>query len=168
MQNLPSVERLRERLSYDPATGILTWLSVESLQSRIKVGDEAGFFDANGYRCIKLDGKKLYAHRVIWKLMTGQDPVNQIDHRDCDKGNNRWDNLREATPSENARNVRQPSHSRSPYKGVTWHKGDKKWQASITVDGRKRYLGSFKTAEDAAAAYRGAAQRIYGEFARAA
>ena len=90
------------------------------------------------------------------------------DHRNGDGLDNQRHNLRPATNSQNNHN-RGPAIGRSSsYKGVHWHKGCRKWQASIRIDGKRRHLGLFASEEDAARAYAEAALEVQGEYAYAA
>lgn len=92
---LPSLDDLNTRFSYDPDTGTLTWLN----------GTPAGYLH-KGYLCVKVLGIKYYGHRLIWKMMTGEDPdpSRVIDHIDRNGANNRWDNLRLVSISDNNKN----------------------------------------------------------------
>lgn len=119
--------------------------------------------DHKPYVTIMIDGKAYQAHRVAWLYMTGRWPKDQIDHIDGDGANNRWTNLREATPSQNAFNTR-PKKSRGLPKGVVNNKG--KFEAQITVNGIRLYLGRYQTIDEADAAYREAAIHHAAEFAR--
>jgi hypothetical protein len=92
----------------------------------------------------------------------GRHPRGEIDHRNGDRADNRIANLRECSRAENARNV--TSRNPSGFKGV--RRDDSRWRASITVNGKRIHLGTFDTAEKAAAAYDKAARRYHGEFAR--
>lgn len=161
-----SAERLREVLSYDPLTGEFRWLV--STARRIRVGDIAGFEIDRGRRGIKVDGSQYQAHRLAFLHMTGNFPDIEVDHIDTDPSNNRWANLREATRSENNANTRRNRRNTSGYKGVSWHKRDRKWCAQIHVSGRDIHLGQFSSPEEAHAAYVAAATKHFGEFARAA
>lgn len=108
-------------------------------------------------------GRGLYlVHRVIWLYMIGDWPVNLIDHVDCDPSNNRWENLREATASQNGGNQRLRKGTLHGLKGIALIKG--RWVARI----KDRHIGCYDTKEEAHAAYVKAAELHYGEFARAA
>ena len=96
--------------------------------------------------------------------MTGEWGRPAIDHRDGNSTNNRWSNLRRATPSQNNANRRRPRHNTSGYKGVYFRWGF--WRACIKRNGRRIYLGVFATPEEAHAAYVAAARKLFGEFAR--
>ena len=158
---------LRRLLSYDPATGIFKWVSHPSERSRAKIGSEAGWLENSGYRRICLHGKAYQAHRLAWLYMTGEWPIDQIDHRNMNKADNRWSNLRIASNSQNQANRPATRRSSSGFKGVYWHSRRKRWHASISVDGRLIHLGYRDTQDEAASLYAAAAQKFFGEFARA-
>ena len=100
-------------------------------------------------------------------MMTGDWPKDQIDHRDGDPLNDAFDNLREATNAENCRNRSVKVTNRLGIKGVSKAVGKRHgYQTAICVDGKKKYLGYFKTPELAKAAYDAAAARVHGAFAR--
>jgi|DEB0MinimDraft_6_1074348.scaffolds.fasta_scaffold38978_2 hypothetical protein len=161
---LPPLARVKELLRYDVKSGKLFW--IQSVAQCIKIGDEAGSEEKNGIR-VNLDKTKYLAHRVIWLLMTGQDPGdNLIDHIDGNCYNNRFSNLRLANRYQNGCNRKKHSNNTSGLKGVSWHKTLKKWQAYITVNSERICLGYFKAKEEAYAAYCEAARRLHGEFAR--
>ncbi len=157
-------ERLKEVLHYDPETGAWRWL--KSMSSRIKVGDVAGSTDAKGYTVIGIDGTQPKAHRLAWLYMTGEWPQRHLDHKNGDRADCRWANLREATMAQNNQNCRTPSTNKSGYKGVAFHKATGKWRASISVNNYPRWLGLFESPEAAHQAYAAAAEGLYGEFAR--
>lgn len=89
-----------------------------------------------------------------------------VDHINGDGLDNRRANLREATNAQNMRNKGLYRNNSSGFKGVSWQKECRKWQAGIRLDGTRRHLGLFLVAEDAAAAYDEAARELHGEFAR--
>lgn len=156
---------LRRILHYDPATGAFTW--AEKTANKVVVGAVAGCTNRAGYIVIGINGKLYYAHQLAWLYQTGE-WVERIDHRDGDRSNNRWGNLRPATPQQNALNSRRAASNTSGFKGVSWHKGAGRWSAYIILDGKKRHLGLHDRAEDAHAAYLAAATAVQPEFARAA
>lgn len=90
-------------------------------------------------------------------------PENQIDHKDRNRKNNRIENLRLATASQNC--VNRPSRRKNGTpRGVCWHKGQNKWTAKIEQNGKKIWLGTFDSAETARLAYIEASKKIHGEF----
>jgi hypothetical protein len=95
--------------------------------------------------------------------MTNAWPPASIDHRNRDRADNRWDNLRSATTSENAQNQILPQKN-NPYLGVCWEPSSNKWKARIRVNGVQKYLGVFTTAEGARDAYL-AAKKEHHPFA---
>lgn len=159
-------ERLRELLHYDPATGIFRWRVRPA--KRVRAGDIAGHLNPNGYITIRVDGRLYYAQQLAFLYVTGEWPAGDVDHRDGVRANNRWENLRPATRSENLRNMRLRSDNRSGLKGAHYRPSRGKWQSSIRVGNRTIRLGSFDSAEAAHAAYCEAAKKYFGEFARAA
>ncbi len=110
--------------------------------------------------------KLIRAHILIWAWMTGEWPKDQIDHRDEDPSNNKWDNLREATKSQNMMNIAKIKSNTSGYKGVCFNKMAQKWMAYIKLDNKRYHLGLFATPEEACAAYQDAANKLHGDFAK--
>lgn len=137
---LPTVDRLREVLSFDPETGDIRW---RQPGPKRRVGRVAGT-EINGYRAIGIDGTILLAHRIAWALMTGEWPTMEIDHVDGNRSNNRWANLRQATRTENAQNLHGVRRNNtSGYTGVSWSKSCRKWIAQISINGRAVVLGQW-------------------------
>jgi hypothetical protein len=156
---LPSQELLRERLSYDPETGILTWAYS---RPGITKGKVVGHPNKTGYWQVMLDRKSYQAHRLIWKWMTGEDPPQFIDHVNHDRHDNRWENLRLATQAENAQNSRGSGKYK---KGVSKSTCGVTFEAKITVDGKRHFLGCFETEDEAHQEYCRAAEFVHGQFA---
>lgn len=159
-----TVERLRGLMDYDPDTGVFTW-RVRPSRSNIAVGDVAGYLD-NGRNTIKVDGRRYQASRLAWLYMTGEWPISLVDHKDLNKRNDAWENLRPANWSQNGCNRPVSKNNSSGYKGAFPLRG--RFLAQIRIRGKQIYLGMFDTAELAHQAYIAAAQRLHGEFARAA
>lgn len=165
-------DRFRERvlalLSYDPESGKLVWrdpsCDADRHWKRVP-GAEAGSINPNdGYRYIKLEGRTYAAHRLAFLIMCGALPL-AVDHINGVCADNRWLNLRRATPQQNAQNSAPRGASR--IKGVTFDEAAGKWRARIRVGDRRRdiFLGHFETPEAASAAYNEAAERHHGAFA---
>jgi hypothetical protein len=104
----------------------------------------------------------IYMHRVIMKTPDGM----ETDHINGDYLDNRHENLRICTTSENQRNKRIQANNTSGYKGVCWDKKNKKWCAQIKCNGISKKLGRFENIFDAARSYDIAAKKLFGEFAR--
>jgi len=150
-------ERLKELLHYDEGTGIFTW-KVQT--GRVRKGSVAGTPHGKGYVKIGIKGKYYRAHRLAWLWMTGEWPVNQIDHRDTVTSNNRWDNLRDVTGVVNKQNMKKPRvDGSSGYLGVSANSG--KWQARIKINKKEKFLGMFATPKEAHAAYVAAKREVH-------
>lgn len=106
----------------------------------------------------------LRMHRVVMDLSL--DDERCVDHINGNRLDNRRSNLRVCTKSENAKNRKVYRTNTSGYRGVSWHKKNKKWQAKIKSNGKVIYLGEFTVIEDAAEAYRVAANELHGDFVR--
>jgi hypothetical protein len=106
----------------------------------------------------------LYAeHRIIWKMMTGDDPSDTVDHKNNDPRDNRWSNLRIANETQQKWNRGLQSNNKSGYRGVSLHMNGR-YQARIN-DGRTyKHLGLFDTPKEASEAYQAAARMLHGEF----
>ena len=160
-----SAEFVREIFNYNPKTGLLIWKVM--LSKRAVAGKTAGALDDQGRIKIGIRNKDYFAHRIIWLWMTGKWPRYEVDHRDENKANNRWKNLREATSSQNHRNRGAPKNNRSGYKGVCFDNRKKAWLATINIKIGKRkkhiHIGWYKTAEKAHKAYCARALKVHGK-----
>lgn len=163
IRNDIDVGKLKEMFSYDRATGVISW-KIARLGRH--PGVRAGTLMTNGYIYIKIKGAYYLAHRIAWAITHGAWPSTQIDHKDGNKINNRLDNLRPATTAQNTRNRTVQTNNRTGLKGVSKHRAGG-YFARITRDGCVHYLGYFKTAKEAKAAYDLAVGEHHGEFARA-
>lgn len=142
-------------LVYDPLTG------------KFWRGDKvAGTVHSAGYVQITVNRKLYLAHRLAWFVMTSEWPEKDIDHRNMDKQDNRFSNLRLATDVQNQRNRCKPKNNTSGYKGVSWNSGRRAWQVTIRYNGTNKNLGYYPTREQAADMYNSAALKYHGEFAR--
>lgn len=161
--------RLKELLSYDPETGIWTRL-VNRPGRGAKAGDNPNNQGGSGYIEFCVDGKNYRSNRLAWLYMTGEWPPALVDHKDLNRTNNRWSNLRIATHSQNKANGRAYANNGRGVKGVSINKWMKlrPYRVRIQVNGKPIELGHFATLEEAGAAYASAAEKYYGEFARAA
>lgn len=158
MSKLPTPQRIRELFLYDPHEGKL-------------IRKSTGFSDYSttdhGYGQVIIDGKNCKVHRVIWAWMTGSWPEHEIDHKNLNRNDNRWENLRHATRSQNKANSRLYRNSRSGFKGVQKIAEDR-YRASLRLNGKYIHLGYFKCPKEAHKAYCKAGQKHFGEFFRAA
>jgi hypothetical protein len=157
-------ERIWELLLY--REGDLFWRFKTGSQA---AGNRAGNDREDGYVRIKIDRKLFMAHRLIWIYHYGPVPLDQeIDHIDGNPSNNRIENLRLASHSQNGFNMKLPRHSTTGLKGVTYDKRKLLWRAYITVHKKRIWLGDFSSAEKAHAVRVAAAQELHGDFVRIA
>lgn len=146
--------------TYDPLSGSLSRIRRASIPTGCVCS-------TSGYMRTRCGGRKHLVHRIVYEMHFGQIPDGmQIDHIDGDKLNNRIENLRLATHSQNQHNRGAYSSNTSGMKGVYWHKSHEKWSSAIRIDGALKHLGLFDTKELAHIAYCEAAKRLHGEFAR--
>lgn len=163
-KDLPSPEHLRQRLRYEPDTGRLIWIYNEKMSTRwnSRWSDvPAGRISMCGYSQISIYGTRYPAHRIIWAMNYGAWPTDEIDHIDGDRLNNRLENLRNVSRTENARNMALRVDSTSGATGVCWDKNRTKWTAQIRINGIRINLGRFALFEDALAA-RKSAEKAFG------
>lgn len=158
-------QRLRELVDYNPETGVFLWRSNTSkypAQSLKREGKLASTVNGHGYNLLYLDGEKFYASRLAWLYMTGRWPDAYIDHENQARADDRWVNLREATPSDNSQNRKLPSNNTSGCRGVIPQNGG--WIVRVTVRGKVHYGGTFRNFDDAVIAREAMAIRLHGEF----
>lgn len=160
-----SQEELKRFLSYDPLTGYFTW---RMNRSRTKKGTIAGTTGSDGYIYIVISRKHYVAHRLAWFYMTGEWPKEEIDHKNKQRADNVFDNLREATCSENKANAAVRTHSASQVKGVYFdaRRPKKPWQAYVTKNKKRTSIGYYATKEEAADARNKKAFELFGDFTR--
>ena len=115
-----------------------------------------------GYFRAHVDGKSISFHRFIMNAKEGE----IIDHIDGNTHNNRKSNLRKASQSQNLQNTKTRIDNSTGYKGVSFNKRTRRYEAYININGKKKGLGLFDTANTAAQAYNRAAVHFFGEFAR--
>lgn len=117
-----------------------------------------------GYLQTNLFKKSIFIHRLIFIYTYGYSPTS-VDHINGNKLDNRPENLREASVTENNRNVGLRKDNSSGVKGVYWKKENKKWRAQIRVDGKRKHLGYFDDLELAELVAEEARNKYHGEFA---
>lgn len=150
---LPDVSVLRDALFYDPETGFLYWRDHPT--NKAKNGSRVlSRVNRRGYFSGGFMGETYLAHRIIWKMVHGYDPVT-VDHIDGDTSNNRLENLRDASPADQARNTSISVNNTSGASGVCKAKGGK-WRAAIGSGDTHVFLGTFDTFAEAVAARKGA------------
>jgi hypothetical protein len=178
--NYPPVELVNQALIYQdgslywrerPREHFASYRAYKIWNTRFP-GEEAGWAcfreSENCYRwVICLSGKDIYRSIIVWAMHHGKWPPYDVDHIDNSNPlNDRINNLRLATRSQNNANRGKQSNNTSGFKGVHWDGFTSRWKAEITVNRKNINLGRFDKPEDAHAAYREAAIKHFGEFAR--
>lgn len=142
---------LKQLLNYDPATGIFTWKN--NLPNGILSGTIAGCDDGYGYIVLTIKGRVYRAHRLAFLYMEGLFPSELVDHKNNNRSDNRFSNLRKATHSQNGINKNIMKNNTSGFKGVSFCKSSNKWRARCNANGKRNFLGYYDTAELANNAY---------------
>ncbi len=147
--------RLRELFHYDPMTGAFTRLGGA-------FGGSGGCLQ-RGYVVFWVVGRSFRAHRLAWLYMTGAWPEGVIDHKNGNRADNRFENLRDASHSINRENqhaVRSNNLS-AGITGVSWCEYHKKYKAHIRVGGRLQHLKYCASAEEAREVYLTAKRQLH-------
>lgn len=121
-----------------------------------KVKDYKWGFDGK-YVATYVNRKKIYLHKLIFDS-------DEVDHDSRNKLDNRKINLRGCTHQQNLFNQNLNCRNTSGYKGVSYDKKREKWEAYIKINGKKKHIGRYETATDAALAYDKKAVEYFGEF----
>jgi hypothetical protein len=158
-----------ESLDYCPEEGVFLWKYRPrhhfqtshhwKRNSTIYAGKAAGTRRPDGYIQIKLGGKKYFAHRLAYLFMTKSWPIEEIDHINHDRTDNRWSNIRAVSRRENGKNHSKNPRNTSGYTGVSRTKWGT-WRCSLRHEGQSQHIGTFDTLYEAAEASR----RAYEEF----
>lgn len=147
-----TADEVRRLLHYDPLTGIFT--RKVTTCARGKAGAVAGTLNDSGYILIALHSLQYRAHRLAWLYMTGEWPKHEVDHINCVRDDNRWENLRDLPTRINSQNRRHAmKNSKTGLLGASWNAKDQKFAARLKVGSRYLSLGYHDTAEAAHAAY---------------
>lgn len=173
-RKLPSPRVLRRLLDYDPETGELRWKerpvwifknpqdhktrkwNADKWNTRWAGRSALQATHSEGYRSGAIFYKKYFAHRVIWAIVYGEWPEHDIDHLNGDRSDNRLENLRAVTRSENLRNQKMNTRNTSGATGVYWFGERNKWIAQIKIDGKMKHLGTFDDFDSAVMARKSA------------
>ena len=153
-----TADQLRDALDYDAKTGKFVWKIRPS--KAVKEGAAAGNLNKAGYITIGF-AKRIYkAHRLAWLHVYGEWPKGLIDHINGDKSDNRIENLRDVFADGNSQNVKKPNRrNKSGFMGVIWFQN--KWRATMSVNGKSKWLGDYSTPEEAHQVYLEAKRRYH-------
>ena len=147
----PTVEQITALFAYDPGLGRILWRVSRS--PRIKVGQEAGSVTKNGHKIVWLNGRHYQVAHIVWVLLTGQWPVNEIYHRNGDPSDNRFEHLEDITRKELCRRAASSREMKPGRSGVPLVTAlGKRWTARARIGAKNIYLGVFETVPDAVAA----------------
>ena len=175
MPHVPcTVAYARSILSYDSKTGLLTWkertiemfeddeywsADTKCLQWNANYASKIAGSTTGKYSRVRIKNKRIGCHRVIWAIVFGYWPSNEIDHKDGNKKNNKLRNLREATDKQNAQNIGMRKGKNSI--GIYWNKVKNKWTAEIGIDYKSIRIGHFENKQDAQNAYLDAKKKLH-------
>jgi hypothetical protein len=160
-----TLDRLKHLVTYDPVNGGFLWAITRQKSRR---GTRVGSIDKDGYRRNRLDGHQYPEHRLVWLWHHGSIPA-QLDHINRIKDDNRIENLRPCTNTQNQFNVGLPVHNTSGHRGIYFEPERDKWVAHVrfVIDGKRsrHRIGRYDTAEEAAIAYNLEVVKMFGDFA---
>jgi hypothetical protein len=175
MKDKINIEYLLESIVYDSKTGIFKWLKrplshfadkrAMKITNTLRAGTVAGTRDGAHVE-INIKGKRYRAHVLAWYMTYGNWPEMGIDHINNNPADNRIENLRLATPRQNGQNSKRRRDNTTGFKGVK-QRGNK-WTARIMVNGHRKWLGTYDSAEEAHKSYDEASILYFGEYARSA
>jgi HNH endonuclease len=178
-RDYPSIDYVRQLFEY--RDGKLFWKTrpvehfadqriCDSCNTKF-AGQEAGSYSIENRpspRCVVNVAGRLYPRpTIVWALHHGEWRLG-LDHENRNSLDDRIENLRPATVSQNGANMKKPRHNTSGFKGVVYEgwrkKTTRKWRAQIKVRQKTMNLGRFSTPEEAQATYMEAAKKHFGEF----
>ncbi len=168
-----TAQQVRELFDFNSESGELRWKKsipggLNGNATRAKAGSLAGCINKLGYRQICIGGSAYRAHRLVWLLAYGEWPALHIDHINGDKSDNRLQNLRLCTDSENGQNRKTSATyggkaKSSPLIGACFCKKRGMWLASIRINGQYKHLGYFSSDIEAHLKY-AEAKKIHHRF----
>lgn len=150
-----TTERIRHLFTYDKAIGHLVR---NFKRGKALAGTFSSCTDRNGYIVIGVDGKIYKEHRLVWLYVNGEFPDGDLDHINRIKADNKIENLRCVNKCQNRENIDVHKNNKCGVKGVWLHNQSGKWCASIGKNGKNIHLGSFNSIDEAAVAYKKAAE----------
>ena len=154
-------KQLQEMLDYDKDTGIFKWKdNVKGVGGKI-----AGYTNSKGYVFIRIKNKLYRAHRLAWIYEYGEISDKEIDHIDNNPNNNKINNLRLCTSSENKQNMKKRKDNTSGVKGLHWYKAYNKWQVNLTKNKKTKCYGYFDDLFEACCVLFSNRNSLHGEFA---
>src|SRR5215831_1666100 len=173
-KSLPPSLTLNQMFDYDRDTGIVrykrqrpSYLFAHNAHwvryHKLYAGKPVTTSLTQRYMRVRIDGTQYQLHRIIWKMVTGEEPT-WIDHKNRDIRDNRWQNLRLCTLAESSANR---GSSGKTLRGTYYHEDERyknRWRAVLRVRGKTIHIGHFSTEQEAHEAYLAAARKAFGEF----
>jgi hypothetical protein len=156
-------EYLKELFEYKD--GELYWKKINPYAHNIKIGSIAGCLEKNSYKRTRIKNKAYLNHRLIFLIFYGYLP-KFIDHIDGNPSNNKIENLREVTHSQNIQNSKKIIRNTSGVKNVNWHKRMNKWVVQLCINGKNKHFGYFDDIKIAELVAQEARNKYYGIYAR--
>ena len=158
-----SAELIRSLYVYDSDTGNLIW-RMSPFRSKRKAGDIAGSYKKNGRWEVKVGGRGVLRSRIVWLYHHGSLPNAEIDHINRDASDDRIENLREATRSQQLVNRRLMGHNSCGFHSIYLNKKTGLWAVRISINGKRKRFGSYRTVIEAAQAADRIGLEAYGNF----
>lgn len=134
------IEELRNTFEYHPDGYLIRKSTGKPCGRRANQSD--------GYACVRVGGRALLAHRIIFAIVYGRMP-GEIDHINGNRIDNRIENLRDVSSSENSHNYKRPNTNTSGFTGVCWSTHHQKWKVEIRLNNRRIHIGYFEDFEEA-------------------
>ncbi|WP_394475034.1 HNH endonuclease signature motif containing protein [Ralstonia mannitolilytica] len=155
-----TAKELREFLHYDPETGLFTRLKTTSYHA--KKGAIVGSSDLYGYKTVRIANASYKLHRLAWLYMHGEWPNGDVDHINGNRSDNRFCNLRAVSRQVNLQNCRKAaSHNRSTGVLGVYPASRGKYSAALSINNKKKHLGTFNSIEEAHQAYLKAKRQLH-------
>ena len=159
--NVITAHELQQIANYDSSTGVFTWKVTRS--TRAQAGKEFGSWDLYGYKTARISGKSYKLHRLAWLYVHGSMPVNDIDHINGIRHDNRIENLRDVTRKTNLENQtkinKQKKHT--SLIGAYFDERKKSFYARISINNKSVHLGTFSNEQQAHDAYVAAKRKMH-------
>ena len=155
-----SQDLLHELFEY--RDGFLFWK--HKTRNGIESGTKAGTLNHHGYVHIRINKKTYQAHRLIFLMHHGYLP-EMLDHIDCDRSNNKIENLRPANNLQNQHNQKLSHKNKTGVKGVCFDKSKGQYLAQFRVNRTICRVGHFITLQEASEAVQKARELKHKEFA---
>jgi len=154
-------EMIREHLLYE--NGVLYWTNLKRSYRSVSNGKEAGCLTPYGYIIVKVNQKLIFAHRIVYFLHNGVWPHAEIDHINKIRTDNRIENLRDCSRTQNSwnRNRKNSKYGR----GISWSKDKNKYRVRVNKNGKVVFERCYDDLEFAQLVASEARKKYYGEFA---